>query len=283
MRRPGGLAVTLSDVSPTRFVPGVVAPAPPGPKSLFVLARGLDVLVRFEGDRPAFPAFEAVAAWGDLPHYLGDLDGAAIFTAALLEQTPPEPYKLVPARTLFGALDEAAFSVAGRAIAVSEWDVTHRFCGKCGTPTEVDPKERARRCPRCESAFYPRVSPAVIVLVERGDQVLLARGANFPRPWFSTLAGFVEPGESFEEAVAREVKEEVGVDVKNLRYFGSQPWPFGRSVMVGFNAEWAGGEIAADGVEIAEAHWYRRDELPNMPPKLSIARNLIDEWLARGK
>ena len=138
-----------------------------------------------------------------------------------------------------------------------------------------------RRCPACAAVFYPRISPAVIVLVERGDQVLLARGAAFPGKWFSLLAGFVEPGEALEETAAREVREEVGIELAGLRYFGSQPWPFGRSLMVGFTAQYAGGELRPDGQEIAEAGWFAAHAMPPLPPRLSIARALIDDFLAR--
>jgi NAD+ diphosphatase len=157
----------------------------------------------------------------------------------------------------------------------------HRFCGGCGHPTELLPNERARRCPSCETPFYPRIAPAVIVLVQREREILLARNATFPRPWYSAVAGFVEAGESLEEAVGREVLEEVGVELSEIQYFGSQPWPFGRSLMVGFNARYAGGEIRVDGTEIADARWFPADALPQLPPRISIARQLIDNWLER--
>jgi len=126
---------------------------------------------------------------------------------------------------------------------------------------------------------YPRIAPAVIVLVRRGAEALLARGARFPLPFFSTLAGFVEIGETLEQTVAREIREEVGIEVADIRYFGSQPWPFPHSLMVGFHAEWAGGELRLQETEIVEAQWFRADALPPIPPRLSIARRLIDAWL----
>jgi NAD+ diphosphatase len=162
-----------------------------------------------------------------------------------------------------------------------EWSRTHRFCGRCGTATEQSPGERAKRCPACGLLAFPRLAPAVITLVERGDEVLLANGVSFGAPTYSCLAGFVEPGENLEEAVRREVGEEVGVQLGDVRYFASQPWPFPHSLMVGFQATWAAGEIEIDPEEIVDAGWFRADAMPLIPPGLSIARWLIDDWLRR--
>jgi NAD+ diphosphatase len=140
--------------------------------------------------------------------------------------------------------------------------------------------ERAKRCPACNLHAWPRVSPAVIARVTRGNEILLARGRRFPDPIYSVLAGFVDPGESLEEAVVREIREEVGVEVTDLCYFGSQPWPFPHSLMVGFTARWAGGEIRIDEEELVDAAWFDVDALPPVPPRLSIARRLIDDFVA---
>jgi NAD+ diphosphatase len=137
------------------------------------------------------------------------------------------------------------------------------------------------RCPVDGLSNYPRVAPAVIVLVERDDTALLARSGRWEVPMYSTLAGFVEPGETIEDTVSREIREEVGVDVTDVRYVASQPWPFPHSLMLGFTARWAGGDITVDGDEIADANWYRASALPMIPPPPSIARRLIDDWLAR--
>ncbi len=136
------------------------------------------------------------------------------------------------------------------------------------------------RCPACGLVAYPRLAPAMITLVTRGDEALLARGVQFRAPMYSCLAGFVEPGESLEQAVVREVREEVGVEVGNVSYQASQPWPFPHSLMIGFRAEWTGGDIVIDPTEIVDAQWFRRDELPPIPPRISIARRLIDDWVA---
>ncbi len=157
-----------------------------------------------------------------------------------------------------------------------EWDLSHRFCGRCGAATVLKEGEQARECPACRSLSYPRISPAVIVAVVRGDRILLARAARSPPGLYSVLAGYVEPGETLEECVRREVREETGIEVANLRYFASQPWPFPHSLMIAFTAEHASGEIAVDGVEILDAGWYRADGLPGIPGPMTVARRLID-------
>jgi NAD+ diphosphatase len=183
---------------------------------------------------------------------------------------------------LFGSVDEPIWLAAGRAVQLVEWARTHRFCGRCGTETEEAPGERARRCPRCGLLAFPRLAPAVITLVERQDgRALLARNARWPGGMYSCLAGFVEPGETLEEAVRREVKEEVGVEIGDLSYHSSQPWPFPHSLMLGFEAHHLRGEIDCDGEEIADAQWFLPGELPNLPGPVSIARRLIDAWVAR--
>lgn len=145
--------------------------------------------------------------------------------------------------------------------------------------------ERAMKCPRCNLMNFPRLAPAMITLVTRGvpgpdQEALLARGVQFRAPLYSCLAGFVEPGETLEGAVVREVREEVGIEVGTVRYMGSQPWPFPHSLMLGFRAEWVSGDIECDPSEIMDANWYRKDALPNIPPGISIARKLIDAWLS---
>jgi NAD+ diphosphatase len=216
--------------------------------------------------------------------FLGLLDGDPVWVGGVEGDTPEGvlTHRHENLFTLFAHLDETTWALAGRAVQIAEWQRTHRYCGRCGDRTEAAPGERATRCPSCGLLNFPRLSPAVITVVERGDEVLLARGRTFgPNPMYSALAGFVEPGESLEQAVAREIKEEVGVEVTNIRYFGSQPWPFPHSLMVGFHADWAGGDIHIDETEIVDAQWWRANAMPNMPGGLSIARWLIDDWLKR--
>jgi NAD+ diphosphatase len=179
-------------------------------------------------------------------------------------------------RTLFSVLEDAHFALAGRALQLVDWDRTHQFCGRCGTPTEAKRDERVRTCPACKLSAYPRVAPAVMMLVRRGRELLLGRGPHFPAGMFSALAGFVEPGESLEQCVAREVGEEVGVRVNNIRYFASQSWPFPHSLMIAFVCDWVSGELRPQEGEIEAANWFDVLQLPKLPSKISIARRLID-------
>jgi NAD+ diphosphatase len=183
-------------------------------------------------------------------------------------------------RERWAELGDERWAMAGRGVQLLEWARTHRFCGRCGTPTEPAPGERALRCPACGLTAFARIAPVVIMLVVRGDECVLARGVNFPGRTFSCVAGFVEPGETLEDAVRREVMEEVGLRLGAVRYRESQPWPFPHSLMCGFEAEWAGGEIVCQESEIAEAAWFRWDELPDVPGRIAIARRLIDAWVA---
>jgi NAD+ diphosphatase len=183
---------------------------------------------------------------------------------------------------LFAEVDESTWAAAGRAVQLVEWSRSHRFCGHCAQPTEDSPGERARRCPACGLKAFPRLAPAIIALVERDDgRALLARNANWPTSMYSCLAGFVEPGESAEAAARREIREEVGIEIGQLRYFSSQPWPFPHSLMLGFHASYRSGDIVCDGEEIADAAWFAPDDLPGIPGRISIARRLIDDWLSR--
>jgi len=196
--------------------------------------------------------------------------------------TVPSGWRREPLRRLHGPLGEQAWTMAGRAVQLLHFDATHRFCGRCGGPTLRSTVEHARKCGSCGLEAHPRLSPAVIVRIEREGEILLARGARHPPGTYSLPAGFVEPGETLEEAAAREVREEVGLELTDLAYLRSQPWPFPHSLMVGLGARWAGGEPKADGVEILEAGWFRPDALPDLPPPVSIARRLIDDWLRGG-
>jgi len=247
--------------------------------------RGNELLVHLDGTAARLlrrAEWEALGLSGEPLHAVGHLEGEPALAVELPAATePPLGMAVEGLRRLWGRLDEAAWQLAGRAVQILDWDRNHRFCGRCGTPTEASPDERSRTCPRCGLQHFPRLSPAVIVLVTRGDELLLARSPHFAPGVYSTLAGFVEPGESLEDTVAREIHEEVGVTLSDVRYFGSQPWPFPNSLMVGFTAQWAAVELQPQPGEIEDARWFRPDALPLLPAPMSIARKLIDDFLGR--
>lgn len=251
-------------------------------REIGILVRGLEV-VTVAGEALRLPPRAALAryAGGDwIP--VGTLDGCPCFASPLAEGAVlGADLAITPVRSLFDRVSTEAFGAIGRALAWVEFEVMHRHCGRCAAPTELVPGERARRCPVGHGTFHPQIAPAVIVLVTRGDEMLLARNGGWPVGRFSAVAGFAEPGESLEETARREVREEVGVELDALTYFGSQPWPFGRSLMMGFFGRYAGGEIRVDGQEIVEAGWYRAGHLPPLlPPHVSIARGLIEAFLS---
>jgi NAD+ diphosphatase len=213
--------------------------------------------------------------------FLGKLRDFPCYTVEAGEGfSVPENMSLVGLRRLFTEYGEVFFRIAGTASQLVTWNRTHKFCGACGALNEQSSTERAKICPRCGLLQFPRISPAVIVAIIKGEKLLLARGAKFRKTgMFSVLAGFVEVGETLEECVAREIREEVGIEVGNIRYFASQPWPFPHSLMVGFTAEHRSGRITEDRVEILEAAWFTADNLPEIPQKPSIARQLIDRFV----
>ena len=230
-----------------------------------------------EGWRPA--TREELSQFDEIQeHYMGVLGGKECFAVQV-----PEPGNAVFSnlRMNIQNIGPALFNLAGRALQVCDWYRSHQFCGRCGKSTIDSERDRSTVCAGCKLNFYPRLSPSIIVLVHRGDEVLLGRNHMFPEGLFSTLAGFVEPGESIEETVIREVKEEVGVNVSNLSYRGSQPWPFPNSLMLGFHAEYHSGDIVLQEDEIAEADWFNLTDLPLIPGKFAISRWLIDEYLSQ--
>lgn len=207
-----------------------------------------------------------VGEWQGWPCY-------SIEVESVPDSIPGEP---MPVRSVFGVAGAEAFAIVCRASQLLDWKKNHRYCGRCSTPTTMKSNEFSMHCPACGLLAYPRISPAVMVLVRRGNELLLGRSPHFKPGVFSALAGFVEAGETVEQCAAREVREEVGVEITNLRYFQSQPWPFPDSLMLAFFADYAGGEITPDPAEIEAAGWYALDALPGLPDPVSIARRLID-------
>lgn len=270
------------------FTPLITPPGTLERPALWFTFQGVQILVRRADGRAEFPHLAHPRELGLQPlreQYLGTLEhplhGPTHCYACELqnEAPPPDGWSWTGLRGLFGLVDDGLFALAGRAIQIMDWDRSHQYCGRCGTPTQSKPTERARQCPACGLTAYPRLAPAVMALVRRGDELLLARSPHFAPGMHSALAGFVEPGESLEHCLHREVKEEVGVDVTNLRYFSSQPWPFPHSLMIAFTCDYAGGEVVPQPDEIEAAGWFTVDALPILPNPISIARRLIDATL----
>ena len=230
------------------------------------------------------PAWDAIAPLGPDISNKKDLKISGPDTYWLVntpkELVLPEKMRLVSLNRLFAGGHKRLFKIAGRAVQILAWDRTHRFCGQCGAKTEERTNEFAKICPDCGFIAYPRISPSIIVAVIKNKELLMARSSHFQKYNFHTLiSGFVEPGESLEECLQREVKEEAGITVKNIRYFGSQPWPFPNSLMLAFTAEHDQGEIVLDNEELYEAGWFASDRLPPLPNSDSIARELIDWFI----
>jgi NAD+ diphosphatase len=211
---------------------------------------------------------------GKVPYYAGEIG---------IDVPVPEGMEYSGIRDLFGRIADEDLALAAFAVRMIHFDRNTRFCGRCGAETRQLRTERAKQCDTCGLVTYPRISPAIIVLVQRDDRILLTRSPRFPPGMFGLVAGFVEPGENLEHALEREVQEETGILVKNIRYFGSEPWPFPDSLMIGFTADFAGGELVVDKSEIESAFWFDREHLPHIPEKMSISRTLIDWWMKQGR
>jgi NAD+ diphosphatase len=212
--------------------------------------------------------------------YLGTYNDIDCYSAeAENDKIQSEKTEYHELRSLYGSLEEDFYLIAGKAVQIVNWDKTHQYCGQCGSKTITKSDERAKVCNNCGFMSFPRISPAIIVAVVNEGKLLLAHANHFKNNMYSVIAGFVEAGETLEECVKREVFEEVGINVKNVKYFGSQSWPFPNSLMVAFTAEYESGEIKVDGVEIAHAYWFGKDNLPNIPTGISISRRLIDWYI----
>lgn len=255
----------------------------PGPGSLIFAFQGERLLVGEDARHPGALTLEELAGSGISlryePLYVGTLEDRACFAAAAADGNDEGGPATLTMRELIAG-DEVLGLAAGRAWQLNQWYLDHAHCGRCGATTSISTRELCRTCPSCGARHYPRVSPAVIVRVDRGDSILLAHRKNAAGSVYSLLAGFVEPSETLEQAVAREVKEEVGIEVGEVRYASSQPWPFPGQLMIGFHAEHEGGEVDVDDVEIDDARWFVRESLPELPPSYTISRRLIDEFVA---
>jgi NAD+ diphosphatase len=243
------------------------------------------ILIDVTGNTPQIPGCRVAGHFGikcQDAFPIGVRDQSKCLAFSIPEDAPePEGMEFIGIRKAFGILDKIDYVLAVKALGILNWDRTCRFCGVCGSKLTGHTAILAKNCTSCGSTIFPKISPAVIVLVEKGEKVLLGRASRFHGNLYSVLAGFAEPGESLEDVVRREVMEEVGIEVKDVRYFGSQPWPYPDSLMIGFTASWAGGEISVDNDEISDARWFSVHELPNIPDKISIARSLIDWFIEK--
>jgi NAD+ diphosphatase len=269
--------------SPPGLEPGFVLPHELQADALCFVWREDKLLVR-DGDPPTLPTLAEVTQLDleGVRHYIGRLEGVDCVSVRVApDASEAAGWKWSGLRALFLRLPDPLLAVAGRGFQIAEWDRSHQYCGRCGTRTRERTNERAKECPACGHVVFPRVSPAMMVLVTRGRELLLARANRFPQAMYSALAGFVEPGESIEDCIHREVREEVGIEVDELRYFASQSWAFPHSLMIAYTAEYAGGQMRPCDEEIADARWFSLDALPQLPSPVSISRKLIDATIAR--
>jgi len=276
-----------------QFTPAPVISYLVDPAALICLSRGMDVLLTRTSDgTECFPTVAEVVEF--LPVlstsqlFVGTLDGKNCVGAQVSEwpeESFSEGFFTVPARHVLATFSPGECAALCRARILLGWRKAHRLCGACGQPLSESPTDMGLICEACGTRYYPQIAPAVIVLVTRnaGKEILLAHNRKFAEGLYGLLAGFVEAGESAENAVRREIREEVGIEVKNIEYRLSQSWPFPNSLMLGYRAEYAGGEPKPDGEELDAAQWFTRETLPQIPRPGSIARRLLDEWLPEGK
>ena len=274
---------------PSHFEPLWSAPASAGQDGLWFVFHRANLLVYTAQAQPMLPMPAdvlggAVRSDQSRARFVGMRGQTPCWAAPALDNRVPADHAFENMRALFNRLPDDFLAIGGRAVQMLEFDRAHAFCGACAAPTATFEGGRSRKCGSCGETYYPKVSPAMMVLIKRdlpsGRELLLGRSARFVRGMYSALAGFVEPSESIEECIHREAFEEVGVKVGNLRYFSSQGWPFPNSLMIAYVADYESGDIVPQEGEIEDAQWFKLDALPQLPHRLSIARRLIDSVIA---
>ena len=272
-------------ILPSHFDPLWSAPPDTGDDGLWFIFHRSNLLVVTGSPQPMLPLpvdvlCGTLAINREQARFVGMLGHTPVWTARASHDRAPEGHAFENMRMLFNRLPDDLLAIGGRAVQMLEFDRSHAYCGACATPTDIHEGGRSRKCPACGETYYPKVSPAMMVLIKRdtadGRELLLARSSRFARGMYSALAGFVEPSESIEECIHREAFEEVGVRVSNLRYFSSQGWPFPNSLMIAYVADYESGEIVSQEGEIEDAQWFTLDALPQLPHRLSIARRLVN-------
>lgn len=252
----------------------------------WLIFKGYELLVCADSVTGAYhvPVFDEIKCLRPMIsdiQYLGQIDGKDSYIASISESISLKGFMLKGLRYLYHEIGDDWYMLANRACHLNNWKKMNRYCGCCGGVMNRSSDEVAMLCGSCGNIVYPRISPAVIVAITKGEQILLAHAVRFSDRIYSVLAGYVEPGETLEDCVRREIMEEVGLRVKNIRYFSSQPWPYPDSLMVAFTAEHESGEICVDGKEIEDADWYFKDDLPELPSRASVAMRLIEAWMNR--
>jgi NAD+ diphosphatase len=251
---------------------------------MFCIRDGL-LLIHKDKSHNRLPSFhEVTELTGNMSDwlYLGERDGIPCCCVGIDEEMiVPDAFEFCDIKQLYSVLELDVWKMAGYARHIVDWDRNFTYCGRCGRKTSYMKDERAKVCDECGLINYPRISPAIIVAVVRDGKILLARGKRFGLPFYSVLAGFVEVAENLEECIVREIREEVGIEIENIRYFSSQSWPFPDSLMIAFFADYKSGEIEIDPVELVDADWFAPDNLPEIPPERSVARKMINEFIRK--
>jgi NAD+ diphosphatase len=265
------------------YIPAIKAEQEPEGCSYWFVFYLDRLLVKVDDGKVSIPFGATLTELGITPvrrQYLGTLNGNSCYSVeASSDAAESKDMIFRDLRSLYVELGEDIFLLAGKALQIVNWDKTHQYCGSCGSETYTMENERAKKCPKCGFMSFPVLSPAVITAIIKDNKILLAHNRSFRGNMYSLIAGFVEPGETLEECVKREVMEEVGLNIKNIKYIGSQPWPFPNSLMIGFTAEYESGEIAVDGEEISDARWFDVNNLPELPSEISIARKIINWYI----
>lgn len=250
-------------------------------KTYWVIFNGSDLLLRKEisgeyhlpcGDKAP------IEVEGELFN-VGNSSSPCISAKCNYDFSLPENYEFINLRTSFNHISKEEYDMASKGEELLFWDNNSRFCGRCGSPM-LRHTEISKLCSKCGWEIFPQLSPAILVLVRRGDEALLVHARNFKRHFFGLVAGFVETGENLEECVKREVREETSIEIDNIRYFGSQTWPYPANLMIGFTADYVSGEIQFADEELSDGRFFKADDLPTIPTRPSLARRLIDEWVA---